>query len=205
MDKMDKVAFFDDLAAHWDADEVADIDKRLERVVSLARIAKGESVLDVGTGTGVLIPHLLRAIGPSGNIVAIDISSNMLNKARRKGFPTNVHFLLANIENSAFPNECFDRILCNAVYPHFENKKKALLELRRVLRAGGALILSHPIGRAKVNSIHRKSSSIVAEDRVPSAAKMREILEEAGFERVSVIDEPDFYLAYALKPPSNQI
>lgn len=202
---MDKMAFFDDLADHWDAEEVADIDKRLEKVVSLSRIVEGESVLDVGTGTGVLIPHLLRAIGPSGNIVAIDISSEMLEKARGKRYRNNVRFVLASIENSGLPNECFDKIFCNAVYPHFENKQKALSELKRILQDGGALIISHPIGREKVNSIHRKSSSVVAEDRVPSAAKMREILGEAGFERVSVIDEPEFYFAFALKHRSNGI
>ncbi len=202
---MDRVDFFDDLASHWDADEVADIDERLQRVVSLSRISEGESVLDVGTGTGILIPHLLGTLGPSGRIIAIDISSEMIEKAKAKRFPPNVRFLLASIENSSLPNEYFDRIFCNAVYPHFENKQRALSELKRLLRSGGTLIISHPIGRERVNSIHRESSSIVAEDRVPSAAKMRNILEEAGFERAYVIDEPEFYFAHALKPRANRI
>ncbi len=93
--------------------------------------------MDVGTGMGVLNPHLLRAIGPSGNIVAIDISSEILEKAREKGCPTIVRFLLASIENSALPNECFVGIFCNAVYPHFENKKRALSELKRILPGVG--------------------------------------------------------------------
>ena len=77
--------------------------------------------------------------------------------------------------------------------------------MKRILLAGGALILSDPIRRERVNSIHRESSSVVVEDRVPSAIKKREILEEAGYERVSVIDTPDFGFAFALKPRSNRI
>lgn len=195
---MSKQEFFDRLAATWDEQERSDISERLARVAAMSCLREGQYVLDVGTGTGVLIPHILRAIGERGVVVAIDISREMLRQAFQKGFPPNVYFLLADMHRLGIRHEAFDRVLCNAVFPHFEHKERALHEAWRVLVPGGLLVISHPIGREAVNRLHAQCHP-VAEDRVPTAAKMHELLTRLGWADVEVLDEPEFYLARAWK------
>ena len=192
--------FFDSYADRWDSMEREDICARLDRVVRESGINPGMRILDVGTGTGVLIPRLLEAMGNSGSILAIDISQGMLQVAASKGFPDNVRFQLADIEDFDYPDCSFDRVMCNAVFPHFRNKQAALTRIYRLLRPGGLLVISHPIGREAVNQVHRESGPVVAEDRVPDTKRMRQILEAVGLADIRVIDEPEFYLATGRRP-----
>lgn len=187
--------FFDSYADRWDSMERVDICVMLDRVVRESGIAPGMNILDVGTGTGVIIPCLLKAMDGVGSIKAIDISQGMLRVAGSKGFPDCVEFQFADIEKYECPDESYDRIFCNAVFPHFTNKTTALSRIYRMLKNGGLIVISHPTGREAVNKIHREAGSVVAEDRVPSVEKMRVMLKTTGFVDVMVTDEPEFYLA----------
>ena len=198
---MNRRQFFDRHARHWDEERPKDMAPRLERVLEEANLRGGQQVLDVGTGTGVLIPRRVPRIGDTGAVVALDISAEMLEVARGKGFPANVTFLEADMQDApALEDESFDRVICNAAFPHFPDRRAALAEMIRVLRPGGILIISHPIGREAVNALHCDQGDVVAEDRVPPAAEMQALLEEAGLTEVRVIDEPEFYLAAGRRP-----
>lgn len=177
--------------------ELEDIRARLDRVVRESGIAPGMDILDVGTGTGAIIPSLLQAMGGTGSIRAIDISPGMLRVARSKGFPDCVKFELADIECFECPDASYDSVVCNAVFPHFTNKPLALARIRRMLRPGGLVVISHPTGRAAVNKVHSECDSVVTEDRVPTPEAMAQVLSKAGFDDISVNDEPEFYLALA--------
>jgi 2-polyprenyl-3-methyl-5-hydroxy-6-metoxy-1,4-benzoquinol methylase len=191
--------FFDRHASQWDAHERADMGLRLERVILEAQIGPGQQVLDVGCGTGVLIPGLLRAMEGAGAICAIDISAAMLEVAQAKGFPDSVSFKLCAIEDFQLAGQLFDRVLCNAVFPHLANKAAALRRIHSLLRPGGSIVISHPVGRAAVNQVHAASGPEVAQDLVPAPGELRELLTSAGFSEVSVIDEPEFHLAKGYK------
>jgi ubiquinone/menaquinone biosynthesis C-methylase UbiE len=197
---MDRQRFFDQHAATWDADRYREEDARLARVVSLAEVQPGHAVLDVGTGTGVLIPHLLRAVGPIGRIVAVDLSRGMLEVAREKELPPSVTLLEADVHDLPLPDVDFDRVICNAALPHFEDRAQSTREMMRVLRSGGILVISHPIGREAVNRRHRDVGGPVEADRVPPPEAMTALLQEAGLTEVWVVDEPEFFLARGLKP-----
>ena len=197
---MDRPGFFDHHAATWDADRHPEEEARLARVVTLAEVQPGHVVLDVGTGTGVLVPHLLRAVGSAGRIVAIDSSPGMLEVARQKGFPPSVTFLEADAHDLPLPDADFDRVICNAALPHFEDRAQGIREMARVLRPEGILVVSHPIGREAVNRLHRDVGGPVEEDRVPPPEAMTALLQGAGLTEVRVVDEPEFYLASGRKP-----
>lgn len=192
--------FFDRLAPGWDAAERPDIGERLERVVREAGIAPGMRVLDVGCGTGVIIPFLLNALQGTGGVTAVDISPGMLEVARGKGFPDCVRFVLADVTEADFADASFDCAVLNAVFPHFEDAAGALANIRRMLVPGGILCISHPVGREAVNRVHREASGVVNGDIVQGPAEMSAILTACGFVSVSVRDEPEFYLALARKP-----
>lgn len=196
-----KTGFFDRHAAGWDSSARPDMPERLARVVAAGVLHPGERVLDVGSGTGVLIPHVLGAVGPAGSVLALDISAEMLAVARSKQFAGSVEFLQADVHDSGLPDASFDAVFCNAALPHFEDRQRALREMVRVLRAGGALVVSHPIGRDAVNRLHQRAGDAVAEDRVPPAERLREWLERAGLVAVNAVDEPEFYLVSGRKPP----
>lgn len=197
---MDKQYFFNHHAPTWDEGRSPTGDAQLARVVALADVMSGHTVLDVGTGTGVLVPHILRAIEPGGEITAIDLSPEMLEVARQKGFPARVQFHLADVHHLPFSEATFDRVICNAAFPHFEHRGQSLQEMTRVLRPGGVLVISHPIGREAVNTLHREAGGPVEEDRVPSPSVMIDLLIGVGLIDSQVLDEPGFYLARALKP-----
>ena len=68
----------------------------------------------------------------------------------------------------------YDRVMCNAVFPHFNDKGAVLSRISRMLKPDGLIVISHPTGWEAVNEIHREAGSVVTEDRAPDVGK-REI------------------------------
>ena len=94
---MNQVNFFNSIAKDWD--NIIKVDeKKINYLLSQIDIKEDDYILDVGTGTGVLIPFLA-ALSPKGSVKAIDISCNMLDIARKKfNDINNVEFTLLNVE-----------------------------------------------------------------------------------------------------------
>lgn len=187
--------FFDQAAVDWDAQEVRETRIRLQGIVAGLGIEPGSTVLDVGTGTGVLVPLLLKATDGKGQIMALDFSDEMLRRAKAKGYP--VFYVQGDAQRLPFPPETFDWVICNAVFPHFSDKRRALSEARRVLREGGRLVICHTASRQTINEFHRSVGGVVAHDTIPDEKMMRQLLREAGLGEVRVWDEPDRYVALA--------
>jgi ubiquinone/menaquinone biosynthesis C-methylase UbiE len=196
----DQSAFFDERAASWDAREGAPDLGSLRRVVSEARLERGHRVLDVGTGTGVLVPLILEHISADGMVVAVDVSQRMLSQASAKTSADNVLFVAGDIHHLPAPDGAYDAEICNAAFPHFEDPLESLREMIRALRPGGVLVISHPIGREAVNARHRAAGGAVHRHQVPTPHMMRRLLSEVGTEEIAVLDEADFYLARCRKP-----
>jgi len=197
---MNRKHLFSRMAHKWDEMRGPDMAPRLERVIRAARLRAGQRVLDVGTGTGVLIPLILARVGPTGKIVGLDFSRAMLARARAKGFPDNVTFIQRDIQKTRLPGESFDRVICNAAMPHFPDKQAAINEMARLMRPGGLLVVSHPIGRRAVHKLHREMGHSMAKDLVPTPRQLERLFTKAGLESARMIDERDFYLAVARKP-----
>jgi len=196
---MNRREFFDRHAHGWDSEAAARRGADLGRVGKEACLAKGSFVLDIGTGTGVLVPHILREIGAQGRLLALDVSGQMLREARTRFRAGNVLFVQADVHRLCARDATFDCVICNAAFPHFEDRALSLREMNRVLRRGGMLVISHPIGREAVNARHRAAGGPVGEDRVPLPEAMSRLLAASGIADVAVIDEPEFYLARGRK------
>lgn len=191
--------FFNQKAATWD-ETVAEKDAaKLERMSQCLEIKLGSTVLDVGTGTGVFLPFVLNKIGNQGQLVALDIAEEMLNRARAKAFGKNIDYLQADVASPPISDEAFDAIVCYSSFPHFQNKPKALKKAHRVLKEGGRLFICHTSGRKEINDIHRRIP-LLANDLLPGEDEMAEILSAAGFADVEVYAGSDSYFASASKP-----
>lgn len=190
--------FFNARAATWD-EKVAEKDAaKLQSMADRLDIPEGAEVLDIGTGTGVFVPFLLGKLGQKGRLVCIDFAEEMLREAVAKGFRGNIEYICADIEDSGLADRSFDAAVCYSVFPHFENKPKVLKEIYRMLRQQGRFYICHTSSRHDINEIH-SSIPDVCTHLFPENAETCRMLEDAGFEEISIDDAEEYYLAGARK------
>jgi ubiquinone/menaquinone biosynthesis C-methylase UbiE len=192
-------AYFNKKAVNWDETSSEKDLTKLEHMSRRLNIKPTSVILDVGTGTGVFIPFLLKKIGTRGQIVSLDIAEKMLAKARAKGFNGNVAYLCADITNIPIDNYIFDSVVCYSTFPHFQDKPSALTEMARVTKINGKLIICHTTSRIKLNEIHRQIPE-VENDSIPGEAEMRALLSEVGFTNIMIDDNNESYFCSAIKP-----
>jgi arsenite methyltransferase len=109
---------------------------------SLGPLASGESVLDVGSGAGTDSLVAAQMVAPSGRVTGIDMTPEMLAKARRNAHEagiSNVEFVEGEAEQLPFPDESFDVVISNGVIDLIPDKDTVFSEIFRVLRPGGRI------------------------------------------------------------------
>lgn len=190
--------FFNTRAAIWDEQITEQDESKLRAMADRLDIKPGERVLDVGTGTGIFVPYLLEKIGEDGELVCLDFAEEMLRAAKLKGFTGNIEYRCAAVEDSGLPDGEFDAVVCYSVFPHFEDKPKALSEMGRMLRNRGRLFICHTSNRGAINEIHR-SLPEVCSHIFPENDETRRMLEDACFEAIDISDREDYYLVSAGK------
>jgi len=124
-----------------------EIDQRfapvVEEVIARAGLKSGESVLDLGTGTGSVAERAAVIVGLKGQIVGIDISPDMVALARKRMIAQglgNVSLRVGRAENLPADDDAFDAVLSSLSLMYVINRPAAAREIARVLRPGGRLI-----------------------------------------------------------------
>lgn len=115
---------------------------------SLGLINKGEAVLDIGCGAGVDTLVAAIMVGPEGKVVGIDLTPQMLERARANLEKTslgNVSFQEGSAEELPFAGGTFDVVISNGVFNLVPDKPKALSEIFRVLKPNGRLMVADQI------------------------------------------------------------
>jgi len=117
----------------------ADVIEQRRAIRAALALRRGERVLDIGSGPGFLAAEIAAEVGPTGRVYGIDPSETMLARARQRDAP--VEYGIGDALALPFPDEHFDVAVCTQVYEYVEDIAAALTEARRVLRAGGRLLV----------------------------------------------------------------
>ncbi|VAX39727.1 hypothetical protein MNBD_PLANCTO02-1096 [hydrothermal vent metagenome] len=99
------------------------------------------SILDVGSGAGQILGHLLKGTNEKTQIIAFDLSHQMLKRARNRVKDSRPNYVVGDMTQMPFPDESFDCITCGWVIEHLPDPRPGLIEFQRVLRPGGSLLL----------------------------------------------------------------
>jgi ubiquinone/menaquinone biosynthesis C-methylase UbiE len=188
-------AFFDHIADGWDA-RVAKPDflERLRRAFDELGVQPGETVLDLGCGTGNLTQLLLARVSEAGRVIAVDFSPRMIALAEEKiGADARLTLVLADAGDLPLPDASVDRVVCFSAWPHFPDGAAVAAQLARILRPGGMLHVLHVASRQTINHIHARAAGPVAHDLLIPAAALAALFADFGLPPRTVIDAGDLY------------
>ncbi len=157
-------------------------------------IKLGNSVLDIGCGTGRLSEHVLRIIGKNGYLAGIDPSEHRIKIARQKlKEASNVYLRQCSDRDlSNFADNIFDAVYLNAVFHHIADKTAALTHINRILKPGGRLGISDParessgILRMITREVLRPYGLDSSNDELVTREELRSLIVSAGLEALKL-------------------
>jgi ubiquinone/menaquinone biosynthesis C-methylase UbiE len=168
------------------------------QLLKYARVLPGQHILDIGTGTGHLAIAAAELVGESGRVIGIDISPDMLDRARQKvkvlGL-TNIEFKLADAERLNYSEHSLDRILCANTFPWLQNKAATLELWYRLLKPDGIIGIHTPDNTAYVGAVILKKVlvkyGVVLEssNRIGSISECVEFCKNVGLEEIEIHTE----------------
>jgi len=144
-----------------------------EKLWMILKNLKGKKILDLGCGTGRLIPIL------SGEIIGADVSEKMLAIAKKR-FP-KIKFLKEDALNLSFEDESFDAVVCAFLIVHIKDPAKLFEEVYRVIKPGGVFVLTNINQRKGPKLELNKKKTIVIQSFYHLPQHVREALKENFF------------------------
>ena len=159
----------------------------------LAELSPGEVVVDLGSGAGADVLISARRVGPTGMVIGVDMTDEMLELARRNAAEadvTNVRFVKGYIEELPIASGSVDVVISNCVINLAADKKIVLKEAARVLRPGGRLAISDVIADKDMDAATRADMQQWTGCTAGALTRHQfgALLEAAGFEDVEITD-----------------
>jgi SAM-dependent methyltransferase len=167
-----------------------DVGERTRRIVEMAELSSSDRILDVGTGTGVLIQYFLQFSVLPESIVGCDLSSQMLEEARKR-YPA-VRFIQSDIEELPLSTGTFSKAFFNACFGNMYNPVSTLLRTSKLLETGGKIIISHPLGNDFVRQLKDKEPELVLR-LLPSEEELLNWCGQLRLDLAACINTGDFY------------
>ena len=162
--------------------------------VTFADIKAGETVVDLGSGAGFDTFIAAEEIGPSGQVIGVDMLPDMISSARKnvrqrldKGGPDNVSFRLGEIEHLPCADDMADVIISNCVINLSLDKAQVMREAYRILKPGGRVAVSDVVAMAELpERLRNDKAHACCVSGAPRLSDLESILLAAGFEDVSI-------------------
>lgn len=191
-------AFFDRLAPEWDAkvpvpESFECFPRWRAALAASGALVGGGPLLEVGCGTGRLLPFLRDLAGGEESLVGFDVSPEMLARAGERARQARASLCQGDVLRMPFADGAFACVVAANTFPHFVPRPEALASLRRVLRPGGLLQVVHFRGRVHINGVHAQHED-VRKHRLPPAEFLAGEMRDAGFRAEALADEDEFYL-----------
>jgi arsenite methyltransferase len=158
---------------------------------TFASLVPGETVVDLGSGAGIDCFIAARAVGPQGRVIGVDMTPEMLGKARvnaERVDARNVEFRLGEIEHLPIADNTADCVISNCVVNLVPDKVQVYREAWRVLKPGGRLAISDVVNIAPLPPELAEDPALLC-GCVAGAASAREIertLADAGFTDIRI-------------------
>lgn len=184
--------FFDKNVGFFTRPIPEDVEERTALIVEAAGLTAGSRVLDVGTGTGVLIKFMLAVGVKPENIVACDLSQQMIAQAQAR-YP-QVNFHLGDVTELPSSVGKFDAVFFNACFANLFDPKATLEYVSHFLTAGGCIVISQPVGRGFVEHLHEYEPQLVPH-HMPTGDELNAWCTEFNLHRREFRDEGKLYLA----------
>ncbi|HKL21423.1 MAG TPA: class I SAM-dependent methyltransferase [Tichowtungia sp.] len=196
--------FFNERAEQWldmwykneESGDYSRYDREFKRLLDLADLKPGAAVLDLGCGSGVMVPYILDRIGPDGTLQEVDYAEQMIEVNRRLHDDPRVTFTVAGVDELDVPAGSVDAAFCFSCFPHLHDKAGALQVLQKALKPDGKVVVVHFNSAEEINDHHRKHECVM-HDYLPAEPEMRGLLTQTGFTVEQFIDEAGFYYVQA--------
>jgi arsenite methyltransferase len=165
-----------------------------------AKLQKGQSVVDLGSGSGMDVFYAALEVGVSGEVIGIDMTPEQLDKSKalseRTGF-SNTSFHESYIEQIPIVSNSIDAVISNGVVNLSSEKDKVFNEAARVLKSGGRLVLSDIVTTVKLPDNISCDATLWAAC-IGGAMQVDEyyaLIEAAGLKVISVKDNPYAFIS----------